>query len=348
MSWEQLGMAAAQGVTQFGLEQAGNAINMRRQHKYQKKINKFNQELAYDLWQKTGPKGTMEQLKQAGLNPGLVYGMGGAAGGTTSGGAGSGTGSQSNSAQFNLGMGLQLEHQKAMIENTKADTEVKKADAAKTAGVDTEESKGRIAAIAAETQNKGIQNQLLAFDSELKRIELEIADKSKDARAENPELVNKQLVQATEKIIAETRGAEAEGKIKAETMDVVIKQTRQAAVEQQLRIDLQRAGLTNALKTTDKIAAEIAAVYTDMRVKNESVNQRDFENEIKDRLARLAEKDVDFRTGTGAQAERVSRIIGNSSGSILKLLGKSEKSKDFPKTKPDWMSQEHWEHINNN
>jgi len=328
MSWENLGMAVAQGATQFGIEQVGNAINMKRQHKYQKKINKFNQELAYDLWQRTGPQGTMEQLKKAGLNPSLVYGMGGAAGGTTSGGAGSGTGSQSNSAQFNIGLGLQLEQQKALIENTKADTEVKKADAAKTAGVDTEESKGRIAAIAAETANKAIQNELLAFDKELKSIELEISNKSKDARAENPELVNKQLVQATEKIIAETRGAEAEGKIKAETMDTVIKQIRQQTVEQQLRIDLQRAGLQNVQKTTEKIAAEISATYTQMRATNESVNQRDFENEIKNRLAKLAERDVEFRTGMGAETERVSRIIGNSTGSIMKLLQKTEKNPD--------------------
>ena len=35
------------------------------------------------MWLKTGPTGQKEQLKKAGLNPALMYGMGGGTGGQT-------------------------------------------------------------------------------------------------------------------------------------------------------------------------------------------------------------------------------------------------------------------------
>ena len=468
-------IASLASTGNLAIEQAGNAINMKRQHKYQKKINRFNQELAYELWERTGPTGQMEQLKKAGLNPGLMYGMSGAGAGTTQGGAGAGTGSQSANAQMQLGMGLQLQQQKAMIENTKADTQLKQAEANKTAGVDTQEAQSRIENLKADINNKavsyalqnlelkikeatGMENAELANDQLKAGIEKVEADTKiavtegkikeesanaliKQARAavieqqlrislqrggiikqgaettqggagagtgsqsanaqmqlgmglqlqqqkamientkadtqlkqaeanktagvdtqeaqsrienlkadinnkavsyalqnlelkikeatgmENAELANDQLKAGIEKVEADTKIAVTEGKIKEESANALIKQARAAVIEQQLRISLQRGGIikqgaeTQQLRAaTGKIADEIVKMYNDMRVANESVNQREIEIKIKEGLAELQKQSTEFNTGWMAEIERGSRIIENSAGAIGKLL----------------------------
>lgn len=345
--WENLGMDTAASAASFGIEQVGNAINMKRQHKYQKKINKYNQELAFDLWERTGPKGMMEQLTKAGLNPGLMYGMSGAGAGTTATGAGSGTGSQSANAQMQLGLGLQLQQQKAMIENTKADTQLKQAEAIKKAGVDTQEAQSRIENLKADVNNKAVSNSLMNLELKIKEA----------TGMENAELANDQLRQGIEKIEADTKLAITEGKIKEESANALIKQARAAVIEQQLRISLQRGGIiklgaeTQQIRAaTGKIADEIVKMYNDMRVANESVNQRDLEIKIKEGLAELQKVSTEFNTGWMAEIERGSRIIENSAGAIGKLLpiNRAKKAGNFPAKKPDWMSQKQWEYINNN
>ena len=74
------------------------------------------------MWQNTNFKAQMHELEKAGLNPGLIYGMGGGAGGSTS---GSGTGGAIPSS-VNVGMalqnGMELALLKAQKENIEADT----------------------------------------------------------------------------------------------------------------------------------------------------------------------------------------------------------------------------------
>lgn len=339
-------IASLASTGNLAIEQIGNAINMQRQHKYQKKINKFNQELAYELWERTGPTGQMEQLKKAGLNPGLMYGMGGGTGGTTSAGSGASTGTQTNN-NVQLGMGLQLQQQKAMIENTNADTELKKAEASKTAGVDTQEAQSRIENLKADVNNKAVSNALMNLELKIKEA----------TGMKTAELANDQLKAGIEKVEADTEIALTEGKIKKESANAVITQTRKAVIEQQLRISLQRGGIikqgaeTQQIRAaTGKIADEIVKMYNDMRVANETVSQRDIELKIKEGLAELQKQSTEFNTGWMAEIERGSRIIENSAGAIGKLLpiNKLKKGGDFPTKKPEWMSQKQWEYINNN
>lgn len=158
-----MGAALAAAALQMGMQQAGNAMNTgmglllekhndRRQLRQQKKLNDLqiagNMELAkysydqqYELWNKTNYPAQVEQLKKAGLNPAMMYGMGGGGGTTTgSGGAGNVTGGQAPSGGGEV-MGMMhqgnLAMQLAQIENIKADTEKKKIEAEKTGGVDT-------------------------------------------------------------------------------------------------------------------------------------------------------------------------------------------------------------------
>lgn len=152
----QLGQDAAGGIIGQGLGMIFGGMQDKRQLRQQEKLQslqlqgnksmaQFNQDLQFDLWNKTNYEAQMKHLKNAGLNPALLYGGGGGGGATTGGGGGgsvSGATATDPSAATAAGtqMGMMLANMKLMdaqAEKTKAETE-------KIEGVDTTESTARI------------------------------------------------------------------------------------------------------------------------------------------------------------------------------------------------------------
>ncbi|AXH77141.1 MAG: DNA pilot protein [Microviridae sp.] len=92
----------------------------------QKDLTDYNANKQLQMWKDTNYKPQMEELRKAGLNPGLVYGMGGAGGQTNNvsqgsvGGGNAPTGGRE--IQDMMGMGLQMQLIKAQKENIEADT----------------------------------------------------------------------------------------------------------------------------------------------------------------------------------------------------------------------------------
>lgn len=146
-----LGAQAAGGLINTGMGLLLEKHNDRRQLRQQEKLQNlqlkgqmqmtdYNMMKQLQMWKDTSYPAQVEQLKKAGLNPGLVYGMGGG-GGTTTGtpsGAPGGASAPGGGGEI-MGMGLMnLKMLQAQIENIQADTEKKKVESTKTAGVDTE------------------------------------------------------------------------------------------------------------------------------------------------------------------------------------------------------------------
>jgi len=77
-----LGLGTASWQDERQLAQQRNLQNIAIEG--QQTMGEFNEGLAIDQWQKTGPVGQMAQLQKAGLNPGLMYSGGGGGGGTAS------------------------------------------------------------------------------------------------------------------------------------------------------------------------------------------------------------------------------------------------------------------------
>lgn len=134
-----------------------------------KEMGLFNYEQQMKMWEATNYKAQVEQLKKAGLNPGLLYGHSGP-GGTTGAAPASSSGAPSvhgGDISGMMGMGLQMKQQaellKAQTENVKADTAQKQATTAKTAGIDT--------------QKAGVETEIL-------KIQQDIAEKTKDKTIE--------------------------------------------------------------------------------------------------------------------------------------------------------------------
>lgn len=143
----------ATAMAQFGLQQASNAIgtgmgllleghNDRRQLKQQEKLQnlemagqknmaEYNYGLEMRKWKDTGYEAQMKQLEEAGLNPGLVYGMGGAGGQSSQTQGGKVTGGHAPTGGGEViaeqGMALQRDMQAAQIENLKANTDATRA-----------------------------------------------------------------------------------------------------------------------------------------------------------------------------------------------------------------------------
>lgn len=98
-----------------------------------------------DMWNKTNYSAQRQQMESAGLNPALMYGMGGG-GGTTTGSAGAPSVQQADIQNVDMRVGevAQLALMNAQRKNIEADTKAKEAqaikteaDANKTVGVDT-------------------------------------------------------------------------------------------------------------------------------------------------------------------------------------------------------------------
>lgn len=176
---------AQQGAAQIGnLANAGMGLalgglmdkrQLRQQEKLQKlqiagqvQMGQHNLARQLELWEKTNFKAQMEQLKMAGLNPGLIYGMHGAGGTTAAATPGTTSGGQApvggREVQDMMGMGMQLQLLKAQKENIEADTKQKLADAQLKGGPQTK-------SIEADTELKlqGLDN--LREDWEVKRLQ---------------------------------------------------------------------------------------------------------------------------------------------------------------------------------
>lgn len=136
-----------------GIGLAGSILGRKQQNEDQRemmelqaKLNQqqaqYNQGLAKDMWNYTSFPNQVKKIKDAGLNPALIYGMGGQGGSSSGAGQASGVGlSDAKGMQTGIaiqGMGLELANLASQIELNKSQAEKNKAEAEKTAGVDTQ------------------------------------------------------------------------------------------------------------------------------------------------------------------------------------------------------------------
>lgn len=209
-------------------EQWGNQLRlMEIQNRYNEQMAKNNQQRNKDLWDYTNYENQKQHMKNAGLNPALMYGMGGGGGVSASGAQGQGvTQPTDRSVEMELkqqGLGLQLASIASQVELNKSQAEKNKAEADKIAGVDTDVQKATMDNIIAQTSNEKIKKGLIYADTRFKDAMEELTRTKVDEVGWNIKNLIKSLEIADKNIEA----TELDNELKSRTMEANVKQAEE-------------------------------------------------------------------------------------------------------------------------
>ena len=229
------------GGTLMGALNANSASNQswQRQHQLmeiQAELNqknaKFNTAQAKEMWNYTNFENQMKHIKEAGLSPGLIYGMGGNGGSTQGAGAANGVGLPQDQS---VGMGLRA--QEIGIEMANALSQIKlnesqanknEAEANKIKGVDTDLQKATIDNLIAQTSNEKIKRGLILGQIRVADAEEELKRNTADWTKEKIEETQwniKSLKKGIDKLAVEIDGVELDNDLKRRTLDNKIKES---------------------------------------------------------------------------------------------------------------------------
>lgn len=233
------------------LKQAGRLQEL--EIKGSKELTDYNMSKQLQMWKDTSYGAQVEQMNKAGINPALMYGMGGGGGQTTGNASGSVSGQGAGTAQKSSGsegMGLlvgQMGLMKAQKENIEADTANKIADS---------EGKGLANAFTAWMQSTDLEGNDVGFDM----------GKSTRGLLEREEVKNKQA--DVKKTDAETRFKLDENE-RARLMNSAVLKEIGAKISLMAKQGLQADAITENLKKDGLIKqAEIEWNALDMNSGN--------------------------------------------------------------------------------
>lgn len=223
--------AAAMGALQAKGAQSQSWENQVKLMDIQAMLNqknaKYSTEQAKNLWDYTNFENQMKHIKNAGLSPGLIYGMGGAGGTTSGAGQASGVGlPQDQSVGMGLRaqeIGLQMANAASQIKLNESQAKKNEAEANKIAGIDTDLQQATMDNIIAQTSNEKIKKGLIYADTRLKDAMEEFTRGKVDEVGWNIKNLIKSLEMADKNI--EATGLDNE--LKSRTMEANVRQAEE-------------------------------------------------------------------------------------------------------------------------
>lgn len=254
---EQLGMQAAGGATDGIMGIALGAYNDYRQVKQARKLQKlqmegqremtdYNMMKQLEMWEKTGYGAQMEQMKRAGLNPALMYGMGGGGGQTANVDTGNVQGQTAPSgggeAMGMMGMGIQRRMMEAQVKLLEVEARKKEAEIPQV-GATTENIKQQ-------TTNAKTLNAIQEVDYHLKDLEKQYQSRSLENRLTHMNYL-------VSKLNDEISILSVDKEIKQSTKDDEIKRIKAEAVGAVLNNVLTEAKTDEARASIKKMAGDL-------------------------------------------------------------------------------------------
>jgi len=240
---------------------------------YQNKLNwktmDKSQRLQKDMYEYTGYGSKVRQMKEAGLNPALMYGGSGAGGGTTGSGAALGvSGGQAPNAAANIGMGLQLAKLRSEIAVNESVAKVNEAEATKKTTVDTQKTTAEITNLSEITKNEVVKRKLLEIEATGKNIQNEIAMFTKDSSMTIIEEQARKLEGEANSAISEAMSDRADAQVKTATVDTIIEQTNATLAKTMADIIKIKADTEVSEEKAREIVEGIKGMYFELLIKN--------------------------------------------------------------------------------
>lgn len=277
-----------------------------------KEMTDYNLKKQMELWEATGYGAQVDQMKRAGINPALLYGMGSGGGQTANIEQGNVSGQHAETPKANIGgegMGLMIGQMgllEAQKKNIEADTKLKEVDAAKKAGVDTEEAKGRI---------KGLS------------LNNEFLQKTMDDRVD---IINSEMGKAINELtlqdgaIARERGTRTADitKAMAEAANTLLTSQliKAQTDEKRQNIEESKASIHKMSAEINKWAEEIAQSWTGLDRQERELKLKGWEAEMKAKYP-----------GLWNVLGRVANETANGIGRIFGKIGDTEKTAPIDK-----------------
>lgn len=215
----------------------------------QKEMMDYNAATQLDIWNKTNIGAQVEHYKKAGMNPALMYGMGGGGGTTTGSPTGNVTGATASQGQgADFAMGMQLGLLDAQKKNIEADTKVKEADAQNKAGVEREATQAKANLLAQELDNSREDYNIKRLQQTMMNIQNFEQQKSQGDRLQQIEALSETALKQLRLIANQTQISDA-------TIQEQIQLIQRHAIGAALQNELtrtQKAGIQSTIKVNDQ------------------------------------------------------------------------------------------------
>lgn len=271
-------------------------VNDKRQLEQQEKLNRMaissNKELAqfnYDqqmkMWEATNYGAQMEQLKKAGLNPGLLYGMKGGGGVTTNAAQAQGVGAAQapvggGEIMAMMNMRLQQAMTQAQIKLAESQANKNNVEATKIGGVDTQKANIEIRSLTQGIENQKAQEQLTKADARLREMQTDLTGKTFQDQVDF-------IAYQAQRALTDLQNAQNETYINRTTREDKIRIIQEEAIGATLKNLLTDAQTTQTQQLTEESKQKIKESASNVEVNTQKI--QNLKTEIATEWSKIAQ-----------------------------------------------------------